>query len=243
MRLPRLPVLLGAVFAFALLLSSCQSGTAAAPPAISTPALSSSAASNTPTASATSTSDSQATDAVSESATGASPTPSSAAVSSSAALPSTAAAASPAAVRPTATSPAAVRPASAVGAGACSLISQQEAGAAIGSPVGAGTLSGNVAAGYTECEYGTANSADGSLSVYMVTVNGKADFLHATSKTSGHTSKVTGIGDGAFGTFAGAHAAIEFYRGDTLVTVILATGSGSAKDKTMALASTAAGRV
>jgi hypothetical protein len=75
--------------------------------------------------------------------------------------------------------------------------------------------------------------------------DGAAGFAQLRTAQGSEAVNVPDVGDGAFGTFDGPIAVVNFYKGDTLVAVELAmTGTtASSQDQTTALAKIAAGRV
>ena len=100
---------------------------------------------------------------------------------------------------------------------------------------------------YSGCNY-TAGSSE--LLVYLVAVNGRADFRHASSKVEARSEHrvtvISGLGDGAFESVAAGGGSIEFYKGDTLVSVVMLgrdVTARSANDGVRRLAKIAAGRV
>jgi hypothetical protein len=123
------------------------------------------------------------------------------------------------------------------GASACALITEADATTALGADPGPG----EEAPGH--CIY-AAGAASMNITVRSLP-DGAASFDRLRTATGSHAVDVPNVGDGAFGTFEGSIAVINFYKGDTLVAVELATGGAttSSKDQTTALAKTAAGRV
>lgn len=139
----------------------------------------------------------------------------------------------------TATAVGASSPGAPAGTNACALVSEQEAGAALGTDPGAGQAV--TSHGASSCMYGTSPMI---VTVNLVPTGGKAayDHLHATA---GQLVNIPGVGDAAFGTFHGPAAGIDFYKGDIFVAVVLVTGQASAppKDQAIALAKMAASRI
>jgi hypothetical protein len=121
---------------------------------------------------------------------------------------------------------------------ACGLITEQDATAAIGSPAGPGTSGGSPA--FSQC-----NFDEGALIISMKT---QAKALYDTARASlqaGRFTDVPGVGDGAFETGGGASplVTLEFYKGTTLVSILLAPDNGSGKDAIIAVAKIAASRI
>jgi hypothetical protein len=122
-------------------------------------------------------------------------------------------------------------------ADACALITEADATTAFGSDPGPG----EAAPGH--CIY-AAGPASMNITVRSIP-DGAASFDRLRTATGSHAVDVADVGDAAFGTFEGSIAVVNFYEGNTLVAVELATGGAttSAKDQTTALAKIAAGRV
>lgn len=147
-------------------------------------------------------------------------------------------------VHPTSTAGAKVgtsSPAAPAATNACALVTEKEAGAALGADPGPGR---DVAShGASSCMYSTSPS--------LVTVNalpsaGKADYEHLRAQApGGRVVNIAGVGDAAFATFSGPAASIDFYKGDTFVAVVLITGRAGSppKARAIALARTAASRI
>lgn len=136
--------------------------------------------------------------------------------------------------------------AAAVGANeACSLVTEQEAGAALGADPGPGiqtALEGTA----TACTY----RAGGSTLQFSLTLSGGKttyDEEHAKipSAAASLISDMTGIGDNAFGQFQGPRGAINFDKGDALVVIglNLAGATDPPRDQLTVLATAAAGRI
>jgi hypothetical protein len=124
---------------------------------------------------------------------------------------------------------------------ACSLVSQQEAGVALGGDPGAGVAT--AANGGSSCLYGTSPEL---VSVNLVPSGGKADYEHTRAAApAGIGVDVPGVGAAAFGVFRGPAGQIWFYQGDALVEVGLIDAGGSTplEPRATALAKAAAGRV
>jgi hypothetical protein len=124
---------------------------------------------------------------------------------------------------------------------ACSLITRQEAGAALSTDPGPGQ--GATSHGASSCMYGTSPSI---VTVNLIPSRGKADYEHLRAQaTAGQLVDVAGIGDAAFATFNGPAASIDFCKGDTFVAVVIIVGRTSAppNDQAITLAKTAASRI
>jgi hypothetical protein len=140
-------------------------------------------------------------------------------------------------------SPAAAQPLAQVdpSSGACSLVTQQEAGMALGADPGPGELDSRE--GGSGCTYGT---MPGIVMVDVVAPGGQADYNHILGQAQpGQTFDVTGVGDGAFGVVVGPTAGVWFYKGDSLVAINVMAGSTGQPPTDMAiqLAVTAASRI
>ncbi|PXX01583.1 hypothetical protein [Mycolicibacterium moriokaense] len=128
---------------------------------------------------------------------------------------------------------------------ACSAITQQEATAALGTDAGPGQKTTEAGVG-DRCTYSAGTS---SVLVNIVYAGGKAAYDHAhevlTSTQPGALNEVTGVGDGAFGTFGGPQGTVEFYKGDTVVVVTLRIPGTSQppKNEAITLAKIAADRI
>jgi hypothetical protein len=146
------------------------------------------------------------------------------------ATPSATAAAKPAGR----TSPAAPRGA----ALACSLVTEQQARTALGADPGPGQ---EIAPGH--CIYGAKAS---SINIVEQALPGsRAGFDGLRAAMAGTAVDVAGVGDAAFGRFSGPMAVIEFYKGNTLVTLSLDLGGATTllKDRAITLAKKAASRL
>ncbi len=124
---------------------------------------------------------------------------------------------------------------------ACSLVTQQEAGMALGADPGPGELDSRD--GGSACIYGT---TPGIVMVNVVAPGGQADYNHLLGQAQpGQTFDVTGVGDGAFGVAVGPTAGVWFYKGDSLVAVNVMAGMTGPPPTDMAiqLATTAASRI
>jgi uncharacterized protein DUF3558 len=123
----------------------------------------------------------------------------------------------------------------------CSLVTEDEAGAALGADPGPGEMS--TAHGASSCIYGESPTL---VSVSLVPNGGKAAYLQARSQApAGQLNDVAALGDGAFGVFTGSAAEIWFYQGDSMVAVGLIVGGSATplKDPAVVLAELAAGRL
>ena len=128
---------------------------------------------------------------------------------------------------------------------ACSLVTEQEAAAALGADPGPGiqtALEGTA----TACTY----RAGGSTLQFTLTLSdGKATYdeehAHIPSAAASIISDMTGIGDNAFGQFQGPRGAINFDKGDALVVMglNLAGATDPPRDQLTVLATAAAGRI
>jgi len=124
---------------------------------------------------------------------------------------------------------------------ACSLVTQEEAGMALGADPGPGELDSRE--GGSGCTYGT---MPGIVMVNVVAPGGQADYNHILGQAQpGQTFDVTGVGDGAFGLAVGPTAGVWFYKGDSLVAINVMAGSTGQPPTDMAiqLATTAASRI
>jgi hypothetical protein len=96
----------------------------------------------------------------------------------------------------------------------CSLITEADATTAIGKDSGAGVPGGSADA--PQCIYG-----DGAL-VVIVDQRGKAEYdSNHDAMAAGGSQDVSGIGDGAFEVSGGPTALVYFYKGSTLVEIML----------------------
>lgn len=144
-------------------------------------------------------------------------------------------------VSPTAGSAAAAPEPAAAATAACSLVTEQEAGAALGADPGRGQAVSSH--GASSCMYGASPAI---VTVNVVPARGKAAYDHVRAQAgAGQLVDIAGVGDAAFGTFSGPAASVQFYKGDTFVAVVLFTGRAGAspKDQVVILAKTAAGRL
>jgi hypothetical protein len=124
---------------------------------------------------------------------------------------------------------------------ACSLVTQEEAGMALGADPGPGALDSRE--GGSGCTYGT---MPGIVMVNVVAPGGQADYNHILGQAQpGQTFDITGVGDGAFGLAVGPTAGVWFYKGDSLVAINVMAGSTGQPPTDMAiqLATTAASRI
>jgi hypothetical protein len=122
-------------------------------------------------------------------------------------------------------------------ASACALITEHDATAALGADPGPGEESPG------HCIY-AAGAASMNIIVQSLP-DGAASFGRLRTAQGSHAVDVSDVGDGAFGTFDGPIAVVNFYKGNTMVAVELAlTGaSTSSQNQTTALAKIAAGRI
>ena len=123
-------------------------------------------------------------------------------------------------------------------AAACSLITEQEAGTALGADPGPGQ---EISPGH--CIYGAGAS---SLNMVEQTLpGGQAGFDGLRSAMAGTAVDVVGVGDGAFGRFSGSMAVIEFYKGNTMLALSLDLGGATTplRERAITLAKTAASRL
>ena len=129
----------------------------------------------------------------------------------------------------------------------CLVVTEQEATAALGADPGPGQETPPGATGNGTCVYGSAQSVV-RLAVDSSGV-GKAIYDGDKSTVSGANAAlvvdVPGVGDAAFETPSGASATtIYFFKGTTFVEITLGIPTGEPpKDKTIRLATNAAGRV
>jgi hypothetical protein len=127
------------------------------------------------------------------------------------------------------------------GTTACALVTEQEAGAALGADPGAGQDA--TSHGASSCMYGTSPMI---VTVNLVPTGGKAAYDHTRGLApAGRAVDVAGVGAAAFGVFTGPAADIWFYKGDTMVAIGLITGGATTppKDQATVLAKTAADRI
>ena len=145
--------------------------------------------------------------------------------------------AGPAAPSGSATASASAKPASHGSADACTIVTEQDASAALGADPGPGVP--DAQSGVTACTYGAAPSM---VSVH-VSPAGKAEFdqMHGQPVEGATPVDLSGIGDAAFGIFQAPLASIAFYRGSSYVSIVIfADGS---QDRAVTLATAAAGRL
>jgi len=134
----------------------------------------------------------------------------------------------------------------AAGGTACTLVTEQEVGAALGTDPGPGSADTGDG-GSSQCQYGTPQSA--FVLVNLNPTQGKAFYDHTRTDPkliqAGTASDVAGVGDRAFGIFGPKSAAIYFNKGDALVLVMVEinTATSSPKAQALALAKTAASRI
>lgn len=129
------------------------------------------------------------------------------------------------------------------GGNACSLVTEKEAGTALGADPGRGKETTHL--GASACVYGQL-PLPGLVTVNVVPTVGKAGFEQARGMMrGGKLEDIQGLGDGAFATLIGPSASIEFYRGDTLVVVglVFTSPSPTVKDQALTLAKAALGRL
>jgi hypothetical protein len=131
------------------------------------------------------------------------------------------------------------------GGTACTLVTEQEVGAALGTDPGAG--SAITSHGASQCQYGSFQTA--LVLVNLSPTQGKAayDLMHSKSNL-GHglvVAEVAGLGDRAFEITGPNTASIYFDKGDALVLVMveIRTASSPPKAQVLALATTAASRI
>jgi hypothetical protein len=127
------------------------------------------------------------------------------------------------------------------GTTACVLVTEQEAGTALGADPGAGQDA--TSHGASSCIYGTSPMI---VTVNLVPTGGKAAYDHIRGLApAGRAVDVAGVGVAAFGVFTGPAADIWFYKGDALVAIGLITGGATTppKDQATVLAKTAADRI
>lgn len=129
---------------------------------------------------------------------------------------------------------------------ACTVITEQEATTALGADKGAGLESAPGVPGVGNCVYGATMGAGVRLAVDASGV-GKAIYDgERSSYPAGSRADVPGVGDAAFEiTTSTSQVTAYFYKGGTFVSITLDTGAttGPLKDKVVALAAAAAGRV
>jgi hypothetical protein len=130
---------------------------------------------------------------------------------------------------------------------ACSVVTEQEASTALGGPdLGPGQETPTSPAGVGDCVYGGVTGA--GVRVFVDT-SGVGKAVYESDRSSYPSSQVTdvpGVGDGAFEiTTSASQVTVSLYKGETYVSITLDTGATTAplKDKVVALATNAAGRV
>lgn len=128
---------------------------------------------------------------------------------------------------------------------ACSLVTEQDAGTALGKDPGPGSKF--TSHGASQCQYG-----DFQTAFVLVNLNpsqGKPFYDHARNNPkvsqAGAVTDVAGVGDRAFGIFGHGTASIYFNKGDALVLVMVEIHGASSppKAQALALAKTAASRI
>jgi hypothetical protein len=129
---------------------------------------------------------------------------------------------------------------------ACSVVTEQEASTALGGPdLGPGQETPTSPAGVGSCVYGGVTGA--GVRVTVESGFGKAVYDgERSSYPSASMTDVPGVGDGAFEiTTSASQVTVYLYKGETCVSITLDTGATTAplKDKVVALATNAAGRV
>jgi hypothetical protein len=107
-------------------------------------------------------------------------------------------------------------PASAAIPDPCGLVTEDEATTAVGRPAGPGVPGGGSAQA-PQCMYG-----NGAL-IVIATNTGKAEYdsNHQAMAPAGTSQDVSGVGDGAFEVSGGPTALVYFYKGPTLVEIML----------------------
>lgn len=122
---------------------------------------------------------------------------------------------------------------------ACTLITEKDAGTALEADPGPGT---EITPGH--CVYG-GDAASVNVVVQPIT-GGSVAFQRLRAAMGGAGSvDVSGVGAEAFGVFTGSMGVVEFYQGESLVSIALSVdgASGSLKGRTIVLARAATGRV
>jgi hypothetical protein len=128
---------------------------------------------------------------------------------------------------------------------ACTLVTEQEVGTALGTDPGPG--SPFTSHGSSQCQYGSYQTA--FVLVNLTPTQGKAayDLMHNNPKVgnAGAVVDVAGVGDRAFEISGPNTASIYFNNGDALVlvTVEIRTATSPPKDQALALATAAASRI
>jgi hypothetical protein len=124
--------------------------------------------------------------------------------------------------------------------GACKLVTENDASTAIGAPSGAGLLT--TRAHGSQCIYGT-----GAL-VVTTSDSGKTEYEQGrnaiTAAPAGAWSDVSNLGDAGFTSHGGPVVSVEFYKGSTLVSIILNRSTASVPtDAAVTVAHAAADRI
>ena len=131
------------------------------------------------------------------------------------------------------------------GGTACTLVTEQEVGAALGKDPGAG--SAFASHGSSQCQYGTFQTA--FVLVNLTPSQGKRFYDHARNSPkvtqAGAVTDVAGVGDRAFEIVGHGTASIYFNKGDALVLVMveILNAPSPPKAQALALATTAASRI
>jgi hypothetical protein len=122
----------------------------------------------------------------------------------------------------------------------CSLVTEEEATTAIGQPAGPGVAGGGSAEA-PQCMYG-----NGAL-IVIATNTGKAEYDSnhdaMAHGPAGSAQDVAGLGDGAFEVSGGPTALVYFYKGQTLVEIMLQGHLTAPADAAITVARAAATRV
>jgi hypothetical protein len=124
---------------------------------------------------------------------------------------------------------------------ACTLITEQDASSALGAPAGAAVVKNVPHA--SQCVFGSA----GALTV-TEDESGKTSYDRGraalASAPAGSWSEVSGVGDAAFTLRTGGVVYVDFYKGGTHVTIVLAEATGAVPtDAPVTLAKAAAARL
>jgi Protein of unknown function (DUF3558) len=132
--------------------------------------------------------------------------------------------------------------ASAGTAQACSLVTERDAGTALGKDPGPGSKF--TTRGSSQCQYG--NYATGLVLVNFTPTRGRAgyDLMHTNLKV-GHVADTEGLGDRGFTTSGPNTASIYFDKGDALVVVMVSIHNATTPPtgQALALAKSAADRI
>lgn len=124
-------------------------------------------------------------------------------------------------------------------AGACALVTEQDATAALGAPSGPGALTTQGDA--TQCTY-----RNGAL-IVTTSSKGKSlyDTTHAaiTAAPAGTWQDVPGLGEAAFTAHGGPVAMVTFYKGTTFVAISLAASTTPPTSAALQIATSAASRI